>query len=73
MTAEDKGENGSVASARAAVEPEAGRAPKKDTTALSNALRANLQRRKQALRARKQNGAAPDGGPAAEDEATWTR
>ena len=49
------------------------RAPKKDTTALSNALRANLQRRKQALRARKQDGETPGSGPAAEDEATWTR
>jgi hypothetical protein len=49
------------------------RVPKKDKAALSNALRANLQRRKRALKAQKQHSGAPDGGPAAEDEAKWTR
>jgi hypothetical protein len=66
----DEADKGSPASEGKAPELEAGRVPKKDTTALSNALRANLQRRKQAQRARKQ-----DSGPEtkAEDEAKWTK
>ncbi|QGM45323.1 hypothetical protein [Methylocystis heyeri] len=66
----DKADKGSPASEGEALEPEAGRVPKKDTTALSNALRANLQRRKQAQRAREQ-----ESGPEtkAEDEAKWTK
>jgi hypothetical protein len=66
----DEADKGSPAGEGKPSEPEAGRVPKKDTTALSNALRANLQRRKLAQRARKQ-----DTGPAtkAEDEAKWTK
>jgi hypothetical protein len=66
----DKADNGSVAGGGKAPKPEDGRVPKKDTTALSNALRANLQRRKQAQRARQQE-SAPE--MKAEDEAKWTK
>ena len=54
-----------------------GRALKKDTTALSNALRENLRRRKArppaASREDKREEHAPAQGQAPEDEAKWTR
>jgi hypothetical protein len=67
----DEAEKGFVAENGAPAKPEPGRIPKKDTTALSNALRANLQKRKQAQRARKQERPATDS--PVEDEAKWTK
>jgi hypothetical protein len=66
-----KSEKGSAAGDGAPEKPEPGRIPKKDTTALSNALRANLQKRKQAQRARKLERPATDS--QGEDEAKWTK
>jgi hypothetical protein len=54
-----------------------GRAPKKDMTALSNALRENLRRRKArapaASRENTRDERAPAHAQAPEDEAKWTR
>jgi hypothetical protein len=54
-----------------------GRAPKKDMTALSNALRENLRRRKvrapAASREDTREERAPAQSKAPEDEAKWTR
>ena len=54
-----------------------GRAPKKDTTALSNALRENLRRRKArgpvSSREDTREERAPAHAQALEDEAKWTR
>ncbi len=54
-----------------------GRAPKKDMTALSNALRENLRRRKArapaASRENTREERAPAPAQAPEDEAKWTR
>jgi len=54
-----------------------GRAPKKDMTALSNALRENLRRRKARAPATSRENPREKGAPALaqapEDEAKWTR
>ena len=59
------------------IEKPLGRAPKKNMTALSNALRENLRRRKaRAPAASRQNTReerAPAHAQAPEDEAKWTR